>query len=74
MMKGMYFPVPPLSEQLSIVAHLDARCSKIDALIAKLHEELSSLKEYKQRLISDVVTGQIKVSIRKSPIDMESLF
>ena len=74
MMKGMYFPVPPLSEQLSIVSHLDARCSKIDALIAKLHEELSSLKEYKQRLISDVVTGQIKVSIRKSPIDMESLF
>ena len=56
-----WLPVPPLTEQRSIVAYLDAKCSKIDTLSAKLSEEISSIKEYKQRLISDVVTGQIKV-------------
>ena len=61
MMKSMYMPVPPLSEQRSIVSYLDAKCSKIDKLIANITKEIECIKEYKQRLISDVVTGQIKV-------------
>ena len=55
------FAVPPLSEQRSIVSYLDAKCSKIDKLIANITREIECIKEYKQRLISDVVTGQIKV-------------
>ena len=54
-------PVPPLSEQKQIVPYLDAKCSKIDKLIANVTKEIECIKEYKQRLISDVVTGQIKV-------------
>ena len=61
MMKSMYMPVPPLSEQRSIVSYLDSKCSKIDKLIANITKEIECIKEYKQRLISDVVTGQIKV-------------
>ena len=61
MMKSMYIPVPPLSEQRSIVSYLDVKCSKIDKLIANITKEIECIKEYKQRLISDVVTGQIKV-------------
>lgn len=61
MMKGMYLPVPPLSEQHSIVSYITERASKIDLLIEKLNKEIESIKEYKQRLISDVVTGQVKV-------------
>ena len=61
MMKSMYMPVPPLSEQRSIVSYLDAKCAKIDKLIANVTKEIECIKEYKQRLISDVVTGQIKV-------------
>ena len=61
MMKSMYMPVPPLSEQRSIVSYLDVKCSKIDKLIANITKEIDCIKEYKQRLISDVVTGQIKV-------------
>ena len=61
MMKSMYMPVPPLSEQMQIVSYLDAKCSKIDKLIANVTKEIERIKEYKQRLISDVVTGQIKV-------------
>lgn len=54
-------PVPPLSEQRAIVTCLDDKCSKIDLLVEKLKAEIDAIKEYKQRLISDVVTGQIKV-------------
>ncbi len=59
--KSHYIPVPPLSEQRSIVSYLDAKCAKIDKLIANITKEIDCIKEYKQRLISDVVTGQIKV-------------
>ena len=58
---NVYIPVPPLSEQRSIVSYLDDKCSKIDKLIANVTKEIECIKEYKQRLISDVVTGQIKV-------------
>lgn len=61
MMKGMYLPVPPLSEQRAIVSYITERTSKIDMLIEKLTKEIECVKEYKQRLISDVVTGQVKV-------------
>ena len=58
---NVYIPVPPLSEQKQIVSYLDAKTSKIDKLIANITKEIECIKEYKQRLISDVVTGQIKV-------------
>ena len=61
MMKGMYFPVPPLSEQRAIVSYINERTAKIDKMVENVNREIESLKEYKQRLISDVVTGQIKV-------------
>lgn len=54
-------PVPPLSEQLAIVSFINEKVEKIDTLTSKLQQEIESIKEYKQRLISDVVTGQIKV-------------
>lgn len=56
-----YLPVPPVAEQNDIVAYINERSIKIDTLTSKLQQEIESIKEYKQRLISDVVTGQIKV-------------
>lgn len=60
-LKQFSIPLPPLSEQEQIVSYLDAKTSKIDKLIANITKEIERIKEYKQRLISDVVTGQIKV-------------
>ena len=59
---GMSFPVPPLAEQRAIVAYIEARAAKIDAAVAGLEREVAAMKEYKQRLIADVVTGQRKVA------------
>ena len=55
-------PVPPLAEQRAIVAYIEARAAKIDAAVAGLEREIAAMKEYKQRLIADVVTGQRKVA------------
>lgn len=55
-------PAPPLSEQQAIVAYIDEKLSKIDRCLADLQAEIDYLKEFKQRLISDVVTGQICVA------------
>ena len=60
-LKQFSIPLPPLSEQEQIVSYLDAKTSKIDKLIANITKEIERIKEYKQRIISDVVTGQIKV-------------
>ena len=61
--KFLPFPTicPPLDEQHSIVSYITDKTVKIDTLTSKLQQEIESIKEYKQRLISDVVTGQIKV-------------
>ena len=61
MMKGMYLPVPPIEEQQAIVSYINERTTKIETLAKKIEQEIVYLKEYKQRLISDVVTGQVKV-------------
>lgn len=55
-------PVPPLDEQREIVAYIEARAAKIDAAVKGMEREVAALKEYKQRLIADVVTGQRKVA------------
>lgn len=52
---------PPIEEQKSIVAHIDQKCAKVNSLISELEAEIDYLKEYKQRLIADCVTGQVNV-------------
>lgn len=54
--------LPPLSEQQAIVMYIDSKLSKIDQYMADLQAEIDYLKEFKQRLISDAVTGQICVA------------
>ena len=54
--------VPPLSEQQAIVTYIDEKLSKIDRCLADLQAEIDYLKEFKQRLISDAVTGQICIT------------
>lgn len=53
--------VPPIEEQKQIVKHIENRLNSINSLITELQSEIDFLNEYKQRLISDAVTGQINV-------------
>ena len=54
-------PIPPIEEQKAIVEYIAQKNTAIDEMIANLGAEIDFLTEYKQRLIADVVTGQIKV-------------
>lgn len=60
-MKNQQIPVPPLSEQKEIVAYIEKKVSSIDSQIASIENQIANLNEYKQSLISDVVTGKVKV-------------
>ena len=60
-MKEIMIPLPPLPEQHTIVRYIEEKTTKADKLISKLSLQVDYLKEYKQRLISDVVTGKINV-------------
>jgi type I restriction enzyme S subunit len=55
------FTLPSLPEQTAIVEYLDAQTAKIDAAIAALRREIELLREYRERLIADVVTGKVDV-------------
>ncbi len=53
--------VPPVSEQAQIANFLDSKTEQIDELIATEQRKIELLKEYRQSLISEAVTGKIDV-------------
>ena len=53
---------PPLSEQDCLSQYLDKKTSQIDSLSEKLQRKIELLKEYRHSLISNVVTGKVKVT------------
>lgn len=59
---AFYAIFPPLSEQQAIVAYIDKKLQKIDQYMTDLQREIDYLKEFKQRLISDAVTGQLCIT------------
>ncbi len=59
--KSVYVPLPPLPEQTAIVEHLDNATANIDAAIARARRQIDLLREYRARLIADVVTGKLDV-------------
>ncbi|MGV2450184.1 UNVERIFIED_CONTAM: restriction endonuclease subunit S [Ralstonia mannitolilytica] len=60
-MKEIKFIIPPIEEQKEIVNYLEKQTAKIDRAINQKTEQIIKLKEYKQSLINEVVTGKIKV-------------
>ena len=52
---------PPQQEQQQIVDYLDKETTKIDKLIDTENKRINLLKEYRQSLISEVVTGKVDV-------------
>ena len=59
--KGLLIAVPSESEQDQIASFLDDELSKIDAAIRICHREPALLREFRTRLIADVVTGRLNV-------------
>lgn len=60
-LKNQKLPLPPPSEQEAIVTYINRKTEKIDRLIAMTEQEIARVRELKQTLIADAVTGHINV-------------
>lgn len=54
-------PIIDINDQMKVVESITEALSKYNAIIDKLRKEIDVLKEYKDRLIVDVVTGKMDV-------------
>ncbi len=54
-------PLIPLEEQKAIAEYITTEVAEIDNALPVFQKEIELLREYRTRLISDVVTGQIDV-------------
>ena len=54
-------PLPPIAEQKCILEFIEASCSNINLLLDMIQQQIDLVQEYRTRLISDVVTGQLDV-------------
>ena len=53
------FPIPPMQEQLEIVAHLASKANDIDEIETQISRSIECLGEYRSALITSAVTGQL---------------
>jgi type I restriction enzyme, S subunit len=58
---AMGMPFPPLCEQTEIAKRAEAETVAFDAGIGRLEREIELLREYRIRLVADVVTGKLDV-------------
>jgi type I restriction enzyme S subunit len=52
---------PDLEEQRLIAGFLDEEAARFDTVISRLEREITLLREYRTRLVADVVTGKLDV-------------
>jgi type I restriction enzyme S subunit len=52
---------PPAGEQLDIVRAIEAESQQLSCAVSAAEREISLLREYRTRLIADVVTGKLDV-------------
>lgn len=58
---AMGIPLPSLEEQAEIVRYVDSETSSLGSVISRFEREIELLREYRTRLIADVVTGKLDV-------------
>lgn len=68
--KSIFLPIPPISEQIAIVEYLDQVTAALDTAIDRTRRQIDLLREYRERLIDDVVTG--KLDVREAHVDTGS--
>ncbi len=74
------FPIllPPLDDQLSILRAISEKAIALDGAVARAATEIDLLREYRTRLIADIVTGKLDVreaaaSLPEEPDDPDAV-
>ena len=60
-LKYLWLALPPVHEQEAIVAYLSTAVGNVDTATSAARRQIELLREYRTRLISDVVTGKLDV-------------
>jgi len=55
-------PVPPLDEQMEIARSLQSRATALESVTSRAEREIELLREYRVRMVVDVVTGKRDVT------------
>lgn len=61
-LRKLKIPIPSYEEQINIAEYLDQETVKIDRLCETVNQTIGRLKEYRTALITQAVTGKIKVT------------
>lgn len=71
------FPVllPEVEEQDSILEKLETDLAKMEQVLSRIHQEISFFREFRTRLIADIVTGKLDVreAAAKLPVEVDEL-
>jgi type I restriction enzyme S subunit len=64
--------IPSRQEQNAIIEYIDAKTNPIGLAISRLEREIELLREYRTRLVADVVTGKLDVREAATKLPDES--
>lgn len=71
---NLYVAVPPLSEQKALLEQIYSETGLLEKMTEKAQSEIDLVREYRTRLIADVVTGKVDVRhLAPSPEDIATM-
>ena len=75
MIARLRIPLPPVDEQERIVRFIECQNKVCDTAISRFEREIELLREYRTRLVADVVTGKLDVreAAAKLPDEVQAL-
>ncbi len=71
--RSLRIPFPPIKEQDAILAHVELETSRLTTAISRFEREIELLREYRTRLVADVVTGKLDVREAAAKLPDEAL-
>ncbi|MBK8959413.1 MAG: hypothetical protein IPM80_13515 [Proteobacteria bacterium] len=69
---AIHVALPPTTEQIEILLGLSADLSAVSTAISRLEREIELLRDYRTRLVADVVTGKLDVREAAARLPEES--
>jgi type I restriction enzyme S subunit len=72
-LRGFSFAIPPKDEAVAIAAYLENETIGIETTISRLNREIDLLREYRTRLVADVVTGKLDVRAAAAALPQDEL-
>jgi type I restriction enzyme S subunit len=69
---SLKIPYPPVDEQKKMAGFIRQKESEIESITKKIEQQISKLKEYRESLIYEVVTG--KIDVREVATEIEETY